>query len=726
MKPGGACSCLASSQQSRSFPRRASHRRTWALALSACLAVICLPGWALAVQAGSPTAAARIVDGIDETRLVAVAAGVHPLAQARYDKGAVPDDMALEHMYVQLRRGPEQEKALDALLERIQDPADASYHQWLTADALGTSFGPSQADVGTVVAWLGGHGLKVNLVHKSGLTIDVSGTAAQVREAFHTEIHYYDVKGVRHIANASVPQIPAALAPVLVGVVSLHDFMPKPLLKRHSAFTFPCTGCPGGFANAPQYDEGPADFATIYNTWPLLKLPTPITGKGITVVPLEDTDINPADVASFRKAFGLSLFSGTFEIVHPGTGCSDPGLNGAEGEAALDAEWGGGVAPDAHVLLASCADTATNFGAFIAAQNLLDTATPPDIMSLSYLQCEASIGPGPSGNGFVEALWQQAAVEGVSVFVAAGDNAAAGCDDFDTAAYAVGGIAANGLASTPYNVATGGTDFLDTAEGTNSTYWSNTDTWFLGSAKSYIPEMPWNDSCASSVLYTYIGYTSGLAFCNSATGAGFLDIVGGSGAPSFVYAKPSWQRGVSGVPNDGRRDLPDVSLFASNGFWSHAIVFCMSDANQGGSPCDYSVPVDVLYNSAGGTSFTAPQFASIQALIDQKAGGRQGNPNPTLYKLAKAEYSSAGGIKACNSSLGTGGSSSCIFHDVTAGNNDVPCYGTANCYGSTAADYGVLSTSDYKLEVAYPTTAGWDFATGLGSVNVANLVKAWP
>jgi subtilase family serine protease len=385
------------------------------------------------------------------------------------------------------------------------------------------------------------------------------------------------------------------------------------------------------------------------------------------------------------------------------------------------------------VELASCKDTTTTFGAFTAAQNLLDTAAPPSIMSLSYLECEADNGPGYAneGNAFVNALWQQAAAEGVSVFVAAGDNAAAGCDDFDTASYAVGGIAANALASTPYDTATGGTDYLDGVDNTFSTYWSNTNSATGKSVKSYIPETPWNDSCAGSVLFGYFGGTDGVSFCNSFFGQFFLDIVGGSGAPSFVYTKPYWQENTFGMPTDGARDLPDVSLFASNGFWQHSLIFCMSDAKQGGVPCDYSNGTDLLYNSAGGTSFTAPMFAGIQALINQKAGGPQGNAAPILYDLAKSEFGTATdpkavNVAACNSNKGTETASSCIFHDVTSGNNDVPCYGTADCYGSAGNGYGVLSTTDTKLNVAYGAHAGWDFTTGLGTVNVTNLVNSWP
>jgi subtilase family serine protease len=243
--------------------------------------------------------------------------------------------------------------------------------------------------------------------------------------------------------------------------------------------------------------------------------------------------------------------------------------------------------------------------------------------------------------------------------------------------------------------------------------------------------MAWNVSCASSILFTYWGYKNGVDFCNSAVGMGFLYVFGSGGAPSFVYSKPYWQKGIVGIPNDGKRDLPDVSLFSSGGIWFHSVLFCFSDAAEGGTPCDYSNPIDTFYNSDGGTSFTAPQFASIQALINQKAGGRQGNPAPIYYDLYKADFGTSSNpettaLADCNATRGNAIGSTCIFHDLTVGNNDVPCYGTNNCYTPSGFDYGVLSTSDSSLHVAYPAHTGWDFTSGLGSVNVTNLVNRWP
>ncbi len=418
--------------------------------------------------------------------------------------------------------------------------------------------------------------------------------------------------------------------------------------------------------------------------------------------------------------------------------CSDPGVNRDDIEAILDAEYAGAAAPSAAIELASCSNTNTTFGGLIAVQNLLNgSSSPPAIMSISYGECEAE--NGAAANAAYRSAYQQAAAEGVSVFVSSGDEGAASCDANQS--IATHGIGVSGLASTPYNVAVGGTDFGDTYAGTNRTYWNSSNTSTDGSARSYVPEIPWNDSCASGLIASVEGYSATYGsggFCNSTIGArGFLSTAAGSGGPSGCatgspstsgvvsgscagYAKPSWQS-VLGNPSDGVRDIPDVSLFAANGVWGHYYIFCDSDTANGGTPCT-GAPSG--WSGAGGTSFASPIMAGIQALVNQKTGARQGNPNPVYYQLAASEYGSSGS-PSCNSTLGKGVASTGAFYDVTQGDMDVNCTGSHNCYVPSGRN-GVLSTSNSAYDKAYGATTGWDFATGLGSVNAYNLVTNWP
>ncbi len=690
---------------------------------------------------------------IDEAKLFTLVGNTHPKARAQYDAGRVDDATPLESMQLVLKRSPEQEAAFSAHIDALHDKSSPLYHHWLTAQEIADAYGPSKKDLATISAWLGAHGFRISGVPTSRMFLEFSGTAGQVREAFHTEIHHLQVKGQAHVANMSDPQIPEALSSVVMGIHALHDFMPHPLhvdrgaVKRDGAsgkwsmqqanpdFTVN-DGSSGTF-----YAVAPADFATIYNLNPVFT--AGYRGAGQTVVVIEDTNIkNASDVTSFRSAFGLSGYAGTFTQVHPtgSTTCTNPGVNGAEGEAALDAEWAGASAPDAAIELASCKDTSTVFGGLIAVQNLINGASPPPIISISYGLCESE--NGTSANASYVNAYKQAVAEGVSVFVSSGDEGAASCDADEP--YATHGIAVSGFASTPYNVAVGGTDFMDDYDSLKggpalSTYWNSTNTSTFASAKGYIPEIPWNDSCAGSLLYSVEGYSQGYGstgFCNSTTGkADYLTTGSGSGGPSTYSAQPSWQTGVVGLPtaSGGKRYLPDVSLFAADGVWSHFYVYCMSDTAEQGVACNYTNTNDILGSAAGGTSFAAPALAGIQALVNQKTGSKQGNPNVTYYQLAATEYGASGNT-SCYSNAGTAAApvlpaSTCIFRDVTYGDIDVPCTGTTNCYGYSKSGsktvYGVLSTSSTALTPAYAATKGWDYATGLGTVNVSNLVNQW-
>jgi subtilase family serine protease len=690
----------------------------------------------------SPTAAQStasprplITQKIDEGKLITLRGNTRPEAKAANDRGAIPYDFQMQHMLLQLQRAPELEQAFRQYIEELAKPGSPNHHKWLTAREIGERYGLAQSDLDAITGWLTSHGLTVNVVYPSRMAIDFSGTAGEVREAFRTEIHALDVNGVKHIANMSDPQIPAALAPAVVGVVSLNDFMPHPLYKMKPQYTF-------SYEGETLYAVVPADLATIYNLTPLFS--SGISGQGQTVVVVEDTNVYAAaDWATFRSTFGLSSFSlGSFSQGSPpppsGTNnCIDPGVNGDDIEAILDAEYASAAAPSAQIDLESCSDTFT-FGGLIAIQNLINSETPPAIFSVSYGECEAE--NGAAQNAMYNSVYQQAAGEGVSVFVASGDEGAVSCDADE--ANATHGIGVSGFTSTPYNVSVGGTDFGDTYAGTNSSYWNSTNTADYGSALSYVPEIPWNDSCASQLISSTLGFSTTYGTngaCNSSLVAeeGLLNTASGSGGPSGCatgspstsgvvsgtcegYAKPLWQS-ILGNPSDSVRDIPDVSLFAANGVWSHLYLFCDSDVANGGTPCTGAPDGWV---GGGGTSFASPIWAGFQALINQGAGGKQGNPNPILYSLASTEYG-ASGSTSCNSTLGNGAQNDCIFYDVTQGDMDVNCSGTHNCYDPSGA-YGVLSTSNSAYQPAYGTGTGWDFATGIGTPNVSNLVAAWP
>jgi subtilase family serine protease len=707
---------------------------SFSVAVLACVASFSFASYIkAAVNAGQRTRA-LITQEVDESRLITLKGNTRPEANAMNDRGAVADDFQIEHMLLQLQRPPEQEQALKEFIDQLHDPASPNFHRWLSAQEFGEKFGLAQDDLNTIATWLQSHGFQVNVVYPSGMLIDFSGSAGQVREAFRTEIHDLEVRGAKHMANMSDPQIPAALAPAVVGVVSLHDFRPHLMNKLRPHYTITS----GGYAYQAVV---PADLATIYNLNPLFS--AGYSGQGQTIVVIEDTNVySTSDWTTFRSAFGLSGYTaGSFTQVHPAPGsgtnnCSNPGVNGDDGEAILDAEWASAAAPSAAIELASCSDTNTTFGGLIALQNLLnESSTPPAIVSISYGECEAY--NGASANAAYSSAYQQAVSEGVSVFVSSGDEGAASCDAGES--NATHGIGVSGFASSPYNVAVGGTDFGDSYANTNNSYWNTSNTSTYGSALSYIPEIPWNDSCASTLIASYEGYgaTYGSSgFCNSGSGGNLLTVVSGSGGPSGCatgtpstsgvvsgtckgYGKPSWQS-IVGNPSDGVRDIPDVSLFAANGVWGHWYVFCWSDTANGGASCS-GAPSG--WAGAGGTSFSSPIMAGIQALVNQETGSKWGNPNPVYYQLAASEYGSSGN-PSCNSTSGNSVASSCIFYDVTQGDMDVNCTGSNNCYRPSGTN-GVLSSSSSSYSKAYGTTTGWDFATGIGTVNAYNLATNW-
>ncbi len=700
--------------------------------LPACLVESALAQTPLArLQAGAQTRATsvrvRITHIVDEKNLVVLHGNVHPLARPEFDQGPVADAQPLRRMLLLLRRSADQEAAIEKLLDDQQNKSSPYYHAWLAPEQFGQRFGPADADIQTVTQWLQSHGFQVTQITKGRTVIEFSGNAAQVRDMFHTQIHRYLVDGEERTANASDPQIPAALAQVVAGVVSLHSF-PK---KSHARFLGqlrqtigkaglePLFTFPNPISGTTFYGLGPGDFATIYNSKPLISTGNDGTGQTIAIV--GETNINVQDVQQFRKMFGLPANFDATNLILNG---EDPGITskGEEGEADLDVEWSGAVAPGATVEFVVSASTFSTAGIDLSALYIIEHNLA-GVMSESYGQCEK--GLGTAGNAFYNALWEQAAAQGITVILSSGDGGSAGCDDFNMLQPSTQGLAVSGLASTPFNVSVGGTDFDEVNNW--AAYWNAANDTTGSSAKSYIPETPWNENCAQI----------GLTGCGANAPNGSVNIVAGSGGQSGVYSKPKWQMGVPGMPNDSQRDQPDISLFASAGFNGTGYIYCQSDQTLSGArTCDLNLNTILDFGIVGGTSASAPAFAGIMALVNQYQpahGGtnRQGNANYVLYALAKRAGAS------CTSS--TPEAAGCIFNDVVNGNsyiatkygtsvgtNSVPCKGgTPNCSVTTAGSNGVLVVPSQPTVEAWTAASGYDMATGLGSVNVNNLATNW-
>ncbi len=683
-----------------------------------------LSGAAVPALAALPAVAPMVTGTIDDASVVTLA-GNHPGAiSAARDMGALDGAHVLPHVMLGLKRPPALQAAFDKLVAEQQKRSSADYHHWLTAAQL-RSYGPVQADIDKVTAWAASHGLTVNSVSPSGMSIDLGGRVDQFAAAFHTSLHSFSLKGEAHIGNINDAAIPSALAPV-VGGVTLSNFFPKPAVQpSRPLFNIPAASPYPAFQAVV-----PADFSKIYNVAPLTngssQFGAPVTGAGVTIAVVEQTNIKQSDWQFFRHYFGLSGFAGKFVSLHPGA-CTDPGFTGDEVEAAIDAEWASAPAPDATIVEASCSSSETGFGVMTSLQNLVETnASPATVYSISYGGCESG-----SGLGFLQ-MWsnlvEEGAAEGKSIMISSGDSGSS-CD---RNVIDQNGVGVNGLAANQYDTSVGGTDFYDTALGQTNRYWSKRNEGSgHGSAMSYIPEIPWDNSCANSIVAKVEGGVGGLAYCNAATQGSIQNGVGGTGGVSVYYAKPDWQlTTIPGMPNDGARDQPDISLFAANGIWNHFYLICMSDESEGGAPCAYTgttggVP-NALFQAYGGTSVAAPAFAGIMALATEIHGGALGNPAPRLYQLAQLQYSNSVLLTQCNSTLGKNISAGCLFNSITAGDNNEPCVqGTPNCYTNSASTMGVgvLTTKVGGKSVrAYPAQPGYSLATGLGTVNATNLL----
>ncbi|MGA1981607.1 MAG: protease pro-enzyme activation domain-containing protein [Acidobacteriaceae bacterium] len=640
------------------------------------------------VTAASGAAQNRITAEVSNSSRVAIAGSVHPLAQSGMDLGPAPAATRLG-MSIRFNMTPAQEAALDQLLADQQNPASPRYHQWLTPAQYGAQFGLSSADIAKVTAWLTSQGFMVTAVANGGTFVLFSGTVAQAQTAFGTSIRSLSLNGEMHFANVTNVQVPSAFAGVVQAVTGLHDFRLKPRIRASTVkpeFTSSQSG---------NHFLAPGDVYTIYG---VNTLAATANGTGETIAVVGQVDIFPADVTAFRSAAGLSTTNLPVTIhaygTDPGFACTlaNQNLCGSEPEqgdlieSSIDVEWSGAMAPSATIDFVNAPNvepgpTCTPNGTNPCTDSMtyaIDNNVAP-IVTSSYGNCEAAWGS--TELIATNALFKQGNAQGQTIMSAAGDQGATDCDSGATPelGFAIEGDAVDFPGSSPYVTSMGGTQFNGDAEATGSgTTWAATQYWagtsgsdLVSSALSYIPEEVWNDT------------TTG------------LDFGGGGGGSSAFFTKPAWQVGITAA--DASRDVPDLALAADPNH--DYFLFCVNvAAAEGAQSCTNGFRIsngDVDGgNPEGGTSFDSQIFGGMLALIEQKLGSRLGNINPTLYALGSSTYKTS------------------VFNDITTGNNSMPCVvGTPNC-GSAGS-------------TGFSAAAGYDLASGWGSVNVSNLATDW-
>jgi pseudomonalisin len=616
-------------------------------------------------------------------------------AQAGTQTGARAADVsATIHVSVVMRRDSAVEAAFQQLLADQQTPSSPRYHQWLSSPQIGQSFGPTENDISAVRSWLTSQGLKVDSTAPSGMILEASGTAAVVGNAFHTSFGYFGVGGQSRLSAVSEPSIPTALTPVVAAIQGLSEMRLEPLSHAVSVKAdAPVSGVSTSKGTArPQLtltSNGvtyhfltPNDFAVIYDAKSVYSAGN--TGATIGssaqhIAIIGRSRVSATDISEY--ATNTAIGSYTLNTIVPPTGI-DPGpvcavtnpatncnTGGDQGEATLDVDRVIGTAPGATADLVVSGDSNTVNGIYVAAAYNVNTLKDP-IMTISFGACE--VGGLLSAVTVWDTLFSTAAAEGISVFVSSGDSGANGCVDAFTPVTAMDTQvkSINYICSSSYATCVGGTEFNDTAS--PATYWSASNGAGYESALSYIPEGGWNEPTTT----------------NSSNATIYVPAASGGGASAYI-AKPSWQKGT-GVPADGFRDVPDVALSASghDGYYA-CLAYSGGDCANG------------YFEYFSGTSAAAPGMAGIAALLNTKMGSAQGNLNPLLYRLAATTSTNP-------------------FHDITIATSAVTgCVATtpSMCNNSTPGPTGLTGGL-----AGYLLTTGFDQVTGLGSIDVANLL----
>ncbi len=675
------------------------------------IAVLLLGGVALPQASALTVLPNRINGPIRSTQMQVVKGTVSPRVAMAGDQGRMSGSTPIENMSLMFALSPAQQADLKNLLQQQQTVGSPLYHQWLRPGQFAARYGMSQQDLAKVAAWLRSQGFTVTEIPASYDRVIFSGTAALVNAVFHTEMHKYVFQGQEHWANSTDISLPQAIAGMALGVQHLNTFRPAPHVTQRlvhvarQSLRQPVRPVNSHYTLTDQSGTeynfiAPADAQTIYDVTGLYN--SNFTGTNQTLAIVGQTDImqHKSDIANFRTLSGLNAANLPTQILvdPPNSGTPTASVGDLQ-EADIDVEWSGAIAKNANILYVTVGNN-QNYNVLDSLMwaidhPLVNNTNFVPVISISYGGCEASFAGG-SAISILDQEFEKANSQGQTVFAASGDSGSADCDSGNVSSggpvAASQGLAVDYPPSSQYVTAVGGTSFSGDI-GDQSKYWNSQNTSSNGSAISYIPETTWNDTPD----------ITGLNNIGSLSASG--------GGSSTLFTKPSWQVGT-GVPSDGKRDVPDVSLAADPNHDGY--VLCTQEVDSAGtaftgqSSCVYPVGSNQTpyFDSTGsgylygGTSIAAPQWAAIVTLMNQEAGNVSGvgNVNPILYQLAET----------------TPGA----FHDVTTGSNAVVCVaGSPNCVGNSAG-YGVMSCCS--------AGAGYDMATGLGSVDAAALAAVWP
>jgi subtilase family serine protease len=713
-------------------------------------------GWSVSTSQEAP----RVLQSVNAANLTTLPRTHGAFIDGAKAGGVVDAPTAMNHLQLVLKRSATRQAALDALSADQHDPRSPRFHRWLTPEQFGDQFGVADGDIAAASSWLTSKGFKVNAVYPNKMQIDFSGTAGLISAAFHTrETHYVFNDGSAHVSNDRDIQVPAALGAILVGVSGLDDVRPQPLnaplatskraaAGKNSAAT--SSGQPGGKGqsipqgNSPLYRLlVPNDLVTMYGIRTIRN--NGVVGAGIKIALIESGSLLQSSWDNFVSTFDLARYGGTLAQVHPQGPADCPTtvpLGTYDDDATvMDAEWATAIAPGARIVVANCYDLNGNAHIDATIANLVNDSDRPNVISVNYSLPEYLIDlPYKS---LLDNLWAQADLEGISVFVPTG-NIGSGYGS---------SITVNAMATSPNVTAVGGTDLADVLDGTTDQYFAKTPSVVGGSALSYVPEIPWNETCGNGVAAKQLGYSRVVGYCNDilrnrASISPADSEFASSGGPSTIDRKPAWQNTVYNAPTGFYRAVPDVAVFGGS-FGNHTgVVICTTQY-----PC--KLPTDGWGTGlrGKGTEMSSAVFAGVQALMDQGLAARgtttyQGNAAPVLYALAAEEFGTSAKpsstLSVCNADNGATGTADCIFHNVTRGSTSSDCSRVnfeaplPYCYFYYSLDLGLgdtyykgLTTADtnptsYGVDnKAYSARPGWSFASGLGSVNATNLLIAW-